>query len=86
MPKISEEEKKKLEEDIKRRKQEKLERQKEKEKRMYVYSSDYPSLYSAGNKDAYCVCTHCFVVCMLINTGIQTYLFSPGASWAPKTK
>ena len=46
MPKISEEEKKKLEEDIKRRKQEKIERQKEKEKRMYVYISDYPTLYN----------------------------------------
>ena len=48
VPNISEEEKKKIEEELnmlKQRKQEKLERQKEKEKRMYVYISDYPTLY-----------------------------------------
>ena len=44
VPNISEEEKKKIEEELKQRKQEKLERQKEKEKRMYVYISDYPTL------------------------------------------
>ena len=47
VPNISEEEKKKIEGELnmlKQRKQEKLERQKEKEKRMYVYISDYPTL------------------------------------------